>query len=120
MKYGCMIIADVHQNMLEGIRGLLEDIFEAVIMVADIESLLEAAHRINPDLVLLDLSISARHGANPVKRFSTTFPETKLIVMSVHDDTITAEKIIQSGASAFVLKRSVATDLITTIEAVLP
>jgi len=119
MKYGCVVIADSHQNMLEGIRGLLEDVFGAVVMVADMKSLFDATEKLKPELIILDLSISAKDGSNAVAKFTSAFPGARLVVMSVHDDPSTVDKIIQSGASAFVLKRSAATDLIPAIEEVL-
>ena len=49
-----VILADNHQNTLEGIRGLLETMFETVLMVADKNSLFEAIDKVGPDLAVVD------------------------------------------------------------------
>jgi DNA-binding NarL/FixJ family response regulator len=54
-KTGRVLLADSHQNMLAGIRSLLENIFEVVVMVADERSLLDSLDKISPDLVVVDL-----------------------------------------------------------------
>ena len=57
----CVLLADGHHALTEGVRGLLETAFGAVIMVADEASLLEGARRVQPDIAVVDLSLS-RHG----------------------------------------------------------
>ena len=55
MKHGCVILADVHHPMLEATGGLLDVTFQTVVMVSSCESLLEAAIKIRPDLIVADL-----------------------------------------------------------------
>ena len=57
MKQHCVVLADGHQNMLEGIRGLLESMFETVVMVVNETSLFEALDKIKPELAVADLSL---------------------------------------------------------------
>lgn len=59
-KGRCVILADSHQNALEGIRGLLGTMFDTVLMVADMKSLFEAIDKVRPDLAVVDLSLSYR------------------------------------------------------------
>lgn len=68
MKQGKVILADNHQNMLEGVRTLLESMFENVFMVADEASLLEAAKKIEPDLIAADLSLPVTKEINIARR----------------------------------------------------
>lgn len=119
MKYGCVILADRHQNMLEGIRGLLEAVFETVIMVAERASLFETVAKIDPDLVVADLSLPVSGEINIARQIKDQFPDLKLIILSIHDDRIVIEEVMASGASGFVLKRSAGTDLIPAAEEVL-
>ena len=56
MNSNCVILADSHQDMLEGIRGLLKTTFESVVMVADEKSLFEVVEKLNPDITVVDLS----------------------------------------------------------------
>jgi DNA-binding NarL/FixJ family response regulator len=119
MKYNRVILADSHQNMLEGIRGLLETLFEAVVMVADKNSLFEAAEKLKPDLAVVDLSLSGNGGINIVSQIKRRFPDLKLIILSVHDEPTVVNEVMASGAAGFVLKRSAANDLTLAVEEVL-
>ena len=119
MKYGSVILADRHQNMLEGIRGLLEAMFETVVMVADKASLFETITKINPDLAVVDLSLPVSGEINIAHQFKDKYPELKIIILSVHDETTVVSDIMVSGVSGFVLKRTAATDLIPAVEEVL-
>ena len=119
LKYDRVILADTHHTMLEGIRGLLETMFEAVVMVADDTSLFDTAARLEVDLIVADLSLPVSRDVNIVARLKERFPERKLIVLSVHDEPIAVEKVMAAGAQGFVLKRSAATDLIPAVRAVL-
>lgn len=114
-----VILADSHQNMLEGIRGLLEIMFDTVVMVADENSMFEAIENIKPDLVVVDLSLSVSGESNIVIKIKSRYPDLKLIVLSVHDESVIAKEMISSGASGFVLKRSAAFDLIPAIEKIM-
>lgn len=57
MKKGKGVLADNHQNMLAGVRTILENMFEKVFMVADEASLLKVAEKMGPDLIVTDLSL---------------------------------------------------------------
>ena len=116
MKYGCAILADIHHNMLEGLRGLLESTFSTVVMVADLNSLHTAVNKIHPDLVVVDLSMATKCGANIAVKIKELHPELRFIVLSVHDDKAVAKKVLDAGSLGYVLKRSTATDLLPAID----
>jgi ActR/RegA family two-component response regulator len=54
----CVLLADRHHGLTEGVRGMLESAFDAVVMVADEPSLLESAARLQPTLAVVDLSLA--------------------------------------------------------------
>ena len=111
MEKGCVILADGHQNLLEGVRGLLKTIFETVVMVADKESLFEAAGKLNPRLAIVDLSLPVCGEVNVARDFKSRYPQLKFIILSVHDEPEAISEVMSAGASGFVLKRSIAIDL---------
>jgi two-component system secretion response regulator SsrB len=117
-KSRCVILADRHQDLLEGIRGLLETMFETVVMVADKRSLFEAVGKVKPDLAMVDLSLSASGQLNIAREIKDSYPELKLIILSVHDEPAAIDEVMSAGASGFVLKRSVAVDLFKAVEEV--
>ena len=118
VKQGKVLLADAHQNMLAGVRSILESHFEKVFMVADEASLLEAAEKIEPDLIIADLSLPVTEEINIARRLHKAFPGIKLIILSVHDEETAINECVEAGAAAFVLKRTAVTDLISAIEAV--
>jgi len=117
-KSGCVILADRHQNLLEGIRGLLEALFETVVMVADKRSLFEVIDKVRPDLAVVDLSLSPSAQVSIAGEMKKYYPELKFIILSVHDDPTAIDEVMSAGAAGFVLKRSVAVDLFEAVQRV--
>ena len=118
MKQPCVVLADSHQNMLEGIRGLLESVFESVVMVADKTSLFEVLDKIKPELAVVDLSLPVSGEVHISSELNTRYPKLKLILLSLHDEQAVAKKVMSAGASGFVLKRCAATDLLAAVESI--
>ena len=118
-KGSCVLLADRHHGLRDSVRGLLEAEFETVFMVADEASLLEGAGRLNPAIVILDLSLSAGDMTGLLSRISTRAPGAKLLLLSVHDEHPVALAALLAGADGVVLKRSLGTDLIPAVEALL-
>jgi len=119
VKQNRVLLADIHQNMLAGVRTLLESMFEKVFMVADEGSLLEAAEKIKPDLIIADLSLPVTMEINIARCLHKAFPEIKLIILSVHDESSAVNECMEAGAKGFVLKRTAVNDLVPAIEAIL-
>ena len=115
----CVLLADPHHGLSEGVRNLLATTFEAVIMVADEVSLFESAGRLHNDLTVVDLALSRGNGLELVRRLRSSFPEMKVIVVSVHDQSSVSRSILDAGADGFVCKRAIATDLLAAADAVL-
>ncbi len=121
MNNGTVVLADSHSPMLEGVRSLLEGRFEAVVMVADESSLLHTVEKVRPGLAIVDISFPRidPNSGNIVAMLRERFPDLKLILLSVHDEPVAAQRMLEMGAAAFVLKRSATTDLLPAIEKVL-
>jgi len=114
----CVLLADRHHGLTEGIRGLLKTEFQTVIMVSDETSLLEGAERLQPDVAVVDLSLARDNGLDWLRALRARCPELKVIIISVHDEHSVEVAAIQAGADAFVLKRAIATDLLPAVERV--
>ena len=118
MKMGKVLLADRHQDILAGVRTLLESMFNMVFMVADEASLLEAAEKVNPDLIIADLSLPVTEEINVAQRLIKKFPAVKLIILSVHDEQVAIDECIETGVAGFVLKKTAVNDLVAAIESV--
>lgn len=115
----CVLLADRHHGLSEGIRVLLGTMFEAVVMVADETSLAESASRLHPSLVVADLALARGENFGWLRRLRARCPGVRVIVISTHDEEAVAKEAFAGGAAGFVRKREIATHLLPTIEAVL-
>ena len=113
----CVLLADRHHGLTEGVRGLLETAFGTVVMVADEASLLEGAVRLQPEVAIVDLSLARDSGLGWLRELRRRCPDLKVIVLSVHDEECVRDAAIEAGADAFVLKRAIATDLLPAVDA---
>jgi two-component system secretion response regulator SsrB len=113
----CVLVADRHHGLTEGVRGLLETAFDTVVMVADEASMLAGAERLRPDMAVVDLSLARDSGLGWLRAVRACCPDLKVIVLSVHDEDTVRRAAMEAGADAFVLKRAIATDLLATVDA---
>jgi DNA-binding NarL/FixJ family response regulator len=115
-EVSCVLLADRHQGLTEGIRGLLGTSFASVVMVADEASLLESAVRLRPDVAIVDLSLARDRSLRWLCTLRQRCPHLNVIALSVHDEPSVLEAAKAAGADAVVLKRSIVTDLLPVIE----
>ena len=114
-----VLLADDHTLLLEGLRKLLEDDCELVGMVEDGRAFVEAAERLRPDVILLDISMPRLNGLEAARIVRASVPEAKIIFLTMHADLTYAREAFRAGASGYVLKRSAASELVKAISVVL-
>ncbi len=119
MASNCVVIAEVNQELLGGIRGLIQDWFDSVVMVGDEVSLVDVLRKVDPRLLIVDLSMPVSKELNVARTINSKFPGLDFIVVSIHDEADAVSETIDAGAAGFVLKRCVARDLIPCIKHVL-
>ena len=115
----CVLLADRHHGLSEGIRGLLESEFEAVVMVADEASLVASAVRMQPSVVMADLGLAQSESFGWLRRLLARCPESRVIVLSAHDELSVMRTAFEAGAAGFVWKRGIASQLLEAVDAVL-
>jgi DNA-binding NarL/FixJ family response regulator len=112
-------MADDHTIVLEGLRKLLEADFDVVGMAEDGRALLAAAARLAPDVVLLDIAMPLLNGLETARHVKKLLPKAKVVFLTMHADPEYVREAFRAGASAYLLKRSAATELVTGIHEVL-
>jgi two-component system NarL family response regulator len=112
----CVLLADRHYDLTEAVRGLLETMFDSVVMVADEASLLDSAGRLRPEMAIVDLSLAHDRSLGWLRALRQRCPELTVIVLSVHDEPSVRRLAKEAGADGFVLKHSIVTDLLPSIE----
>jgi DNA-binding NarL/FixJ family response regulator len=115
----CVLLADPHHGVSEGVRRLLATKFDAVVMVADEVSLLEVADCMPSVLAVVDLALSSGNSLELVRRLRSRFPRMKIVIVSLHDQPAVSRSVLNAGADGFVIKQTIATDLLAAIDAVL-
>ena len=114
-----ILLADDHMLILDGLRHLLERHYDLVGSVQDGHSVVAAARRFQPDLVLMDVAMPVLNGLQAGRRLREQMPNVKLLYVSMYGDTPYVEEALRIGASGYVLKRSGWDELSRAIEAVL-
>ena len=113
-----ILLADDHALVLEGFKKLLEEHCQVVGSVEDGRSLLDAAKRLRPDIVVLDISMPQLNGLDAARRLRKIVPHARLVFVTVHADLDYVTQAFNAGASAYLLKRSAGSELSLAIEAV--
>ena len=106
-----ILLADDHQLLLEAFQRLLEPEFEVVGTVTDGRALLAAAPRLQPDVIVVDISMPRLNGLEAARRLKQEAPQAKLIFVTMNQDINLAAEAFTLGASAFLLKNSAASEL---------
>jgi len=115
-----ILLADDHRLVREGLRKLIEE-REDLRVVAEAttgQEAIELCDRLQPDVVLMDISMPGLSGIDATRRICKTNPGTRVLILSMHDNQGYVEEVLRSGASGYVLKDSAASDLLQAIDAV--
>jgi DNA-binding NarL/FixJ family response regulator len=113
------LLADDHKDMRDRVVRVLEKHFDLLDAVADGQALLEAASLLKPDLCLMDVSMPVLNGFETATRLRNSGSKAKIVFLSIHEDVDFARAAFAVGASAYVVKRRLASDLLQAIRAAL-
>jgi DNA-binding NarL/FixJ family response regulator len=114
-----ILLADDHVLVAEGIQKLLEPEFELVGIVADGRSLVAAAAKLQPDLVVVDISLPLLNGLDASQQLKKNNPNLKIIVLTMHSEPNFVTQAFRVGVSGYVLKQSVGSELVQAIREVI-
>ncbi len=115
-----IIVADDHQIVRHGIVSLLSlnDALQVVAEASDGRSAVDQTLALDPDVVLMDISMPEMNGLVATRQIKTKKPRVKVLVLSAYDNPEYVEEILQSGASGYLLKNTSPEELYAAIEAV--
>ncbi len=116
-----LVIAEDHTILREGLKALLSTRadLEVVGEATDGREAVRAVQELNPDLILLDLSMPRSNGLEALKEIKRLSPQTKVLVLTVHKTEDYVFTALQAGADGYVLKDSSASELILAVRSVL-
>lgn len=115
-----ILIVDDHGVLRAGLRALLntETDFKVVGEAGDGEQALLLAQKLQPDIILMDISMPGPDGIQITEQIIECVPAARVMILTVHEDKGFLQAAIRSGASGYILKRAVESELINAIRAV--
>lgn len=118
MKPLRILLADDHALVLNGIKGLLHGRHNVVGTAENGRALVDAALQLEPDVVVLDISMPLWNGIDAGREIRAALPAIRLVFLSMHSNAIFLRKALAIGASAFVLKSGAAEELLLALDCV--
>lgn len=112
MKKPRILLADDHPEVLNAVCGVLEDEWgEVVGTVGDGKALVETAQRLEPDIIITDISMPKLNGLDATRALQVCVPRSKVIILTVSREPAYVTLAFHTGASGYLLKRSAVSEL---------
>ncbi len=111
-----ILLAEDHAILLEAFKQLLAPACDVVGTVTDGRALLEAAEKLKPDIIVLDISMPLLNGIEACRQLQPRLPDTRWVFLTVNEDPDLAIEAFRLGASGFLLKSSAAAELFSAIQ----
>jgi DNA-binding NarL/FixJ family response regulator len=119
VKRPAVLLADDHELIVEGLRHVLEPRYRVVGVAADGRALLIAAEKLQPDVIIVDVSMPLLNGIDAVRQIRKASQKAKIIFLSMHPDVVFVREALRAGGSAYVVKSSAGGEILTALYHVL-
>jgi two-component system response regulator NreC len=115
-----ILLADDHAVVRQGFRLILnqEPDLEVVGEASDGVEAVRLTQQLKPDIVIMDIGMPKVNGVEATRRIVENFPESKVVILSMHKDAVYVRETLRSGAKGYLLKESIDSDLLRAIRAV--
>ncbi|WP_316808414.1 response regulator transcription factor [Pedobacter agri] len=106
MKKVKVFLVDDHDILMDGIEAILKDADNLVVVgkANSVDKAQELMKNNIPDLILTDISLGEKSGLDLTKYVKKEYPQTKVMVLSMHDDFLNMTNMLKAGASGYLLK----------------
>ena len=115
-----LLLVDDHAVVREGLRALLasDPRFEIVGEASEGEGAVSQATSLQPDVVVMDVSMPGLNGVQATRRLKAQNPDTRIVALTVHEEGGYLRSLLDAGAAGYVLKRSAASELVRALHIV--
>ena len=115
-----VLLAEDHTIVRKGLRSLLdaERGIEVIGEAEDGREAVEKVQRLRPDVVLMDITMPGLNGLEATRQIKKRFPEVKVLILTMHANEEYIHQVLQAGASGYVVKQAVVTELVSALQAV--
>ena len=115
-----ILLADDHGVLRAGLKALLDadDEFHVVAEAWEGDQVLRLAAKLKPDIVLLDLNMPGPGNIEVTRRIVETAPKSRVLILTAHEENGTVREVLKAGASGYIIKRAVESELLNAIRAV--
>jgi len=114
VKRATLVLAEDHTAIAEQLRELLSEAFDVLAVVAHGAALVNAVHRLRPDVVVTDISMPGMDGMQAARELLAERPGLPVVFLTVHDDVMLARAALSIGMG-YVLKTSAGDELVDAI-----
>lgn len=116
-----ILLVDDHPLVRQGLRQLLlqEGDFEVVSEAEEANAAFKAAEVLKPDIMIVDLSLKGMGGLELIKWIRAQSLKTAVLVVSMHDEAVYAERALKAGANGYVMKQEAPETVVAAIRAIL-
>jgi DNA-binding NarL/FixJ family response regulator len=115
------LVLDDHPVFRQGLGALIrsDERYEVSAEVGTPEEAMQALERGVPDIALVDISLLGHNGLDLVKTFKAAHPQMQVLIISMHDEVVYAERALKAGARGYVMKQEAASVVLDAIKTVL-
>jgi len=114
-----VLLADDHRVVSQGLKHLLADDFDLVGVVEDGRALVAEAKKLQPDVIVADISMPHLNGIDAMVQLKKDKPGVKVVFLTMHHEPAYARRALEAGAAGFVVKHSAPAELVMAIHAAL-
>ncbi len=120
-KAARVLIVDDHPVMREGLQELLAQHSDLHVcgQADNIVNALAEIDRSHPDAIVLDLTLGAEDGVDLIRKLRETHPEIRILVLSMHDELLYAERLLSLGVNGYIMKQEAATEFLRALRKVI-
>jgi DNA-binding NarL/FixJ family response regulator len=113
-----ILVADDHELVRHGIRGILRTRrgWRVIGEAANGQEAVEKTHKLKPDVAILDVSMPDLDGLQATRQIRETSPNTKVVVLTMHESDQMVHRVLEAGALGYVLKSDLAANLVKAVK----